>query len=296
MYTEIAMSEATKQFRLKPGKKFRLRDFDPAWDGGKKTRSAAEKLLARNLERLASQQDLLWSTEQYSVLVILQAMDTAGKDGLIQHVMSGLNPQGCQAFPFKQPSSEDLLHDFLWRYVKDFPARGRISIFNRSYYEEVLVVRVHPEWLDRQKLPPGPRGKKLWERRYEDINAIERHLAGHGTIILKFYLNISKEEQRKRLLARLDTPDKLWKFSESDLAEREFWDDYMEAYQDAIQATTTDEAPWYIIPADHKWVARWLVSQIFADTIESLKLKHPAPTTDKSKAVVKARKLLEAEK
>ena len=283
------MPDHTRRFRLDAGKKFHLRHHDPGWDGGKESKSEAEKLQARNLERLAAAQDLLWATERYSILIVLQAMDTAGKDGLIKHVMSGMNPQGCYATPFKQPSTEDLQHNFLWRYAKNLPARGHIGIFNRSYYEEVLVVRVHPEWLDRQKLPPKPRGEKLWKQRYEDINAFESHLARNGTIILKFFLNLSKSEQRTRLLARLDTPEKIWKFSESDLAERAFWDDYMDAYQDAIRATTTKEAPWYVIPADHKWVARWLVSEVLARTIESLDLELPKPTKAKLAAVAKSK-------
>jgi len=291
----MAQRNHTKQFRLKPGKKHRMRDFDSAWDGGKATKAGAERLMVRNLERLTEAQELLWATQRYSMLIVLQAMDTAGKDGLISHVMSGLNPQGCHAFPFKQPSNEELEHDFLWRYEKVLPAHGRIGIFNRSYYEEVLVVRVHQEWLERQKLPPGPRGKKFWAQRYGDINAFERHLVHNGTVILKFFLNLSKNEQRNRLLARLEDPQKLWKFSESDLAERAHWDEYMDAYEAMLNATTTDEAPWYVIPADHKWVARWLVSEILANTIDSLDLKLPKPPKEKLAAVEEAKKVLETE-
>ena len=291
----MSKPDVTRQFRLKPGKKFRLDRFDPSWDGGKQTKNVAEEMMARNLERLAAAQDLLWATERYAVLVVLQAMDTAGKDGLIKHVMSGMNPQGCQAMPFKQPSNEESQHDFLWRYAKNLPARGRIMIFNRSYYEEVLVVRVHPEWLERQKLPPDGHGQKFWNERFEDINDLERHLVRNGTLILKFFLNLSKGEQRTRLLARLDDPAKLWKFSEADLAERGFWDDYMHAYQDAISATSTEEAPWYIVPADHKWVARWLVSEILARKIESLDLKVPKASKEKLAAATEAKKLLESE-
>ncbi|HWZ31206.1 MAG TPA: polyphosphate kinase 2 family protein [Bryobacteraceae bacterium] len=288
----MAKRDVIQQFRAKPGKRFRIRDFDPAWNGGKEAKRDAERLLTRNLERLTEAQDLLWSTGRYALLIVLQAMDAAGKDGLITHVMSGMNPQGCQAFPFKQPSSEDLQHDFLWRYEKSLPARGRIGIFNRSYYEEVLVVRVHPEWLDRQNLPPRGHGKKLWRQRYQDINAFEKHLVSNGTVILKFFLNISEREQRKRLLERLEDPTKHWKFSEADLAERAYWDKYMEAYQDAIGATSTEEAPWHIIPADHKWVSRWLVSEVLAKTIESLDLKFPRATKEKLAALNKAIKLL----
>ena len=292
----MANRDVIDQFVVKPNKKFRIKDFDPAWDGGKESKKEAEQVRARNLERLKEAQELLWATERYAMLVVLQAMDTAGKDGLIQHVMTGLNPQGCQAIPFKQPSVEELAHDFLWRYEKNLPTRGRIGIFNRSYYEEVLVVRVHPEWLDRQKLPPGPRGRKLWKQRYEDINAFEKHLVRSGTVILKLYLNLSKEEQRARLLARLDDPKKHWKFSESDLAERGHWDEYMEAYEDAINATSTDEAPWHVIPADHKWVTRWLVSEALAKTIESLDLKFPKPAKEQLAAIAKAKRVLAGEK
>jgi PPK2 family polyphosphate:nucleotide phosphotransferase len=288
----MSKRDVTQQFQLKPGKRFRFKDFDPAWNGGKEAKRDAERLLARNLERLTEAQDLLWSTGRYALLIVLQAMDAAGKDGLITHVMSGMNPQGCQAFPFKQPSAEDLQHDFLWRYEKSLPARGRIGIFNRSYYEEVLVVRVHPEWLDRQNLPPHGDGKKLWQQRYQDINAFEKHLVRNGTVILKFFLNISEREQRKRLLERLEDPTKHWKFSEADLAERAYWDKYMDAYQDAIAATSTEEAPWHIIPANHKWVSRWLVSEVLAKTIESLDLKFPRPTKEKLAALNKAVKLL----
>ncbi len=291
----MSKHDVAKQFRLKPGKKFRFDHFNPSWDGGKETKADTEGILSRNLERLAAAQDLLWATEQYSVLVILQAMDTAGKDGLIKHVMSSMNPQGCHALPFKQPSTEESQHDFMWRYAKNFPAKGRIMIFNRSYYEEVLVVRVHPEWLDKQNLPPGPRGRKFWNQRFETINNMERHLVRNGTLILKFFLNLSKDEQRTRLLARLDDPNKLWKFSESDLSERARWDDYMQAYQDAITSTNTEEAPWHIIPANHKWVARWLVSEIMSKSIESLDLKMPKPSKEKLAAATEAKKLLENE-
>lgn len=284
--------DVTGQFRLKPGKKLHLADHDPAWDGGKKTRADAERLMARNIERLTAGQDLLFATQRYAMLVVLQAMDTAGKDGLIKHVMSGLNPQSCRAIPFKQPTAEELSHDFLWRAGKNLPARGQIVIFNRSYYEDVLVVRVHPEWLGPQNLKPG---KKLWKQRYQDINAFEHHLACNGTVILKFFLNLSKAQQKERLLARLDDPHKLWKFSAADLAERGHWDQYQAAYQDALSATSTEEAPWYVIPADHKWAARWLVSEVLSNTIESLDLKFPAPSKERLAAAVKAKKQLDTE-
>ncbi len=285
-------NDVTDQFRLRPGKKFRLNDFDPAWHGGRQTKKDVAETMARNLERLKQAQDLLYATEERALLVVLQAMDTAGKDGLIKHVMTGLNPQSCHAFPFKQPSSEELKHDFLWRYSQKVPARGQIAIFNRSYYEEVLVVRVHPEWIEKQKLPPGPRGGKFWAQRYEAINSFEQHLVRSGTTVLKFYLNLSKDEQRRRLLARLDDPKKLWKFSPYDLAERAHWDEYMTAYEDALGATSTDEAPWYVIPADHKWVSRWLVSEVLAQTMESFGLKYPKPTKEQVAAVEESRKSL----
>lgn len=289
------MTPRLEDFQATPGRKFRLRDFDPAWDGGKETKSHSERLIARNLERLAEAQDRLWADRQYSVLVILQAMDTAGKDGVIKHVMSGLNPQGCQAFPFRQPTEEELSHDFLWRYESKLPAHGGIRIFNRSYYEEVLVVRVHPEWVERQHLAREVRGQKLWKHRYEEINAFESHLARSGTVILKFFLNLSKGEQRKRLLERLKDPEKHWKFSAADLAERAYWHEYMAAYQDAIEATSTKAASWHIIPADHKWVARWLVSEILARSMESLDLKLPKVSKEQVEALKAARKQLAAE-
>jgi PPK2 family polyphosphate:nucleotide phosphotransferase len=226
---------------------------------------------------------------------VLQAMDAAGKDGVIKHVMSGVNPQGCQVFGFKRPSDEDLEHNFLWRSGRCLPPRGRIGVFNRSYYEEVLVVRVHPEWLERQKLATSKRGTALWQDRYEDINQFEKHLTRNGTVILKFFLHVSKKEQKRRLLERLDDHDKQWKFSVADLAERAHWREYGEAYEDALSATSTKHAPWYVIPADHKWVARSLVSEILTKTIHRLGLKIPQPTKEHQAALAKARRLLEGE-
>jgi len=221
-------------------------------------------------------------------------MDAAGKDGLVKHVMSGINPQGCQVFSFKRPSDEEVGHDFLWRYVKSLPPRGRIGIFNRSYYEEVLVVRVHPEWLERQKLPLKHRGL-LWQHRYQEINQFERHLTRNGTVILKFFLHISKKEQKRRLLERLENPAKHWKFSEADIAERAYWPQYVEAYEDALSATSTKHAPWHIIPADHKWVARSLVSAILTHTIQGLDLEFPRLTKERRAALAKAKRQLEQE-
>jgi PPK2 family polyphosphate:nucleotide phosphotransferase len=283
------------QFRVKPDTRIRLHDYDPGWTGKHESKEDAEELIAHNLQRLTDVQDLLWASERYAVLIVLQAMDTAGKDGLIKHVMSGVNPQSCQVFSFKQPSAEELEHDFLWRYTKCLPARGRIGIFNRSYYEEVLVVRVHPEWLEKQRLPHPEPGRALWQDRYQDINHFEKHLVRNGTVILKFFLHLSKKEQKERLLARLDNPKKHWKFSEADLAERAHWQEYVQAYEDALSATSTGPAPWYIIPADHKWVSRWLVSEILATTIEELDLKMPPPAKEQQAALEKARRMLEQE-
>jgi len=291
----MAKHGTADKFRVKPGTKVRLKDFDPGWTGGKETKEAAEELISRNLQRLTEAQDLLWSARKYSLLIVLQGMDTAGKDGLIQHVMTGLNPQGCHAFPFKQPSVEELDHDFLWRYEKLLPSRGLIGIFNRSYYEEVLVVRVHPEWLERQHLARSVRGEELWEERYEDINNFEQHLARNNTVVVKFCLNLSKKEQKKRLLARLDDPVKQWKFSDADLKERGYWNDYARVYEDALTATSTKSAPWYILPADHKWVTRWLASEILSEVIEGLALKMPKPTKEQLAAIGKAKKQLEHE-
>jgi PPK2 family polyphosphate:nucleotide phosphotransferase len=292
-----------KLFQVAPGAKVRLKQRNPGWAqtaelkelGKDVIKGRAEAVLAENLKHLAEAQELLYANDVYSVLVILQAMDAAGKDGTIKHVMSGVNPQGCQVFSFKKPSDEELDHNFLWRYMKALPERGRIGIFNRSYYEEVLVVKVHPELCERQKLPPGKRGKSFWQERYDDINAFERHLSRNGTLILKFFLHISKDEQKKRFIERLETPEKHWKFSASDLAERAFWKDYMEAFEEALSATSTEWAPWYIIPADHKWVARAAVADILASTIGSLHLTYPEVTPEQRHALAEARTQLEEE-
>jgi PPK2 family polyphosphate:nucleotide phosphotransferase len=290
----MAQFDFPSMFRVKPGKRVRLRDHDPAWDGGHRDKNEIEELMARNLERLTAAQDLLWASESHSVLIVLQAMDTAGKDGLIKHVMSGINPQGCYVVSFKKPSDEELSHDFLWRYAKNAPARGRIGIFNRSHYEEVLVVRVHPEFLVNEHVTPS-KGNKLWKKRFEEINAFEHHLARNGTVILKFFLHLSKKEQKERLLARLNDPQKHWKFSAADIAEREHWDEYMDAYEDALSATSMDHAPWYIIPADHKPMTRWVVSEIIHKTIARLDLKIPPLTPEQKRALARARKALESE-
>jgi PPK2 family polyphosphate:nucleotide phosphotransferase len=292
-----------KLFQVAPGAKVRLKQRNPGWAqtaelkelGKDVIKGRAETVLAENLKQLAEAQELLYANDVYSVLVILQAIDAAGKDGTIKHVMSGVNPQGCQVFSFKKPSDEELDHNFLWRYMKALPERGRIGIFNRSYYEEVLVVKVHPELHERQKLPPGKRGKSFWQERYDDINDFERHLSRNGTLILKFFLHISKDEQKKRFLERLETPEKHWKFSAADLAERAFWKDYMEAFEEALSATSTEWAPWYIIPADHKWVARAAVAGILTSTIGSLHLTYPEVTPEQRQALEEARTQLEEE-
>ena len=294
-------SRMIDMFRVRTDAKFRLRDHDPGWDsiqeikGLRKedARDKAQSFLKRNLEELAEAQELLWASDSYSILVVLQAMDAAGKDGIIEHVMSGMNPQGCQVYSFKRPSDEELDHNFLWRCMRVLPERGRIGIFNRSYYEEVLVVKVHPAFLNRQKLPPGARSQSFWKDRYEDINSFEKHLVRNGTVILKFFLNISKEEQRKRFLARLEDPRKQWKFSAADLEERGYWDKYMEAYEDALRATSTEYAPWYVIPANHKWIARAAVASILTDTIRSLNPEYPKINEDQRKALAQAKKKLE---
>jgi PPK2 family polyphosphate:nucleotide phosphotransferase len=293
----------THQFQVQPGKRVRLKDLDSSWTGGgmqdlgkDDLRERAMAHLQETVEQLSEAQELLYANDVYSVLVVFQAMDAAGKDGTIKHVMSGINPQGCQVFSFKQPSAEELDHNFLWRYWKALPERGRIGIFNRSYYEDVLVVRVHPEIIASQKLPPGKRGQGFWDDRFEDINAFERHLARNGTLILKFFLNVSKAEQKRRFLERLDRPEKNWKFSAADVRERSFWDDYMRAYEDALTATSTRWAPWYVVPADHKFVTRALVARILAERIGELGLTPPKVSTEQKALLEAARKELLAGK
>jgi len=289
-------------FRVPVGKKLRLKDHNPGWkqtgelkDLGKDAlKERAKESLEENLKDLAEAQNLLYADDRYSVLIVLQAMDAAGKDGTIKHVMSGVNPQGCQVYSFKKPSAEELDHNFLWRYMKCLPERGRIGIFNRSYYEDVLVVKVHPELLGRQNISEKV-GKKFWEARYEDINSFERHLVRNGTVILKFFLNVSKEEQKSRFLERLERPEKNWKFSTSDLAERGYWDEYMSAYEDALTATSTEWAPWYVIPADYKWITRAAVADIVTTAIRDLELEYPEVTPEQRKRLAEARAKLEAE-
>jgi PPK2 family polyphosphate:nucleotide phosphotransferase len=285
-----------------PGKKVRLKDYETGWGQTKELKAAgkaavkerAGEILRESKAELAEAQDMLYASDRDSILVVLQALDAAGKDGTIKHVMSGVNPQGCAVFSFKQPTAEELDHDFLWRFATRLPERGRIGIFNRSYYEDVLVVKVHPEILDAQKLPPGKRGKAFWKGRYEDINAFERHLVRSGTVVLKVFLNVSRKEQKRRFLDRLERPDKHWKFSPADVAERAFWDDYRDAYEDAFEATSTDWAPWYVVPADDKWATRALVASLLVRTIRGLGAKYPEPTAEQLAAIDEARRQLEA--
>jgi len=271
-------------FRITKGKGFKLKDFDPADTCGLTMgKGEAAELLQRGTEWLAEEQDILYAQNRWSLLLVFQAMDAAGKDGTIKHVMSGVNPQGCQVFSFKQPSSEDLDHDFFWRYTKRLPERGRIGIFNRSYYEEVLVVRVHEHILKRQKLPPPLMSKRIWDERLFDIAHFEDYLTRQGTIILKFFLNVSRKEQKKRFMERLDRPNKHWKFSPSDVHERKFWGDYMHAFQEAIRATASKRAPWYVVPADNKWFTRLLVAAAIVEVVENLDLAYPAVDAKKQK-------------
>jgi PPK2 family polyphosphate:nucleotide phosphotransferase len=285
-----------KSIRVPSGERVRLSDYATDWDflpelaelGKDQVRAAATRILAENQTHLAQAQDLLWASDSWSVLVVLQAMDAAGKDGMIKHVMSGVNPQGCQVYSFKVPSAEEVDHNFLWRYMRALPERGRLGIFNRSYYEDVLVVRVHPEILEKQRLPARKYDKNFWAARYDDINRFERHLVRNGTLVLKFFLHISKAEQRRRFIDRLEDPDKHWKFSLGDLAERGHWDAYQEAYEDAINATSTKWAPWYVIPADLKITARALVSEVMATRIQKLKLRYPEVSGEQQQRLAEA--------
>jgi len=280
-------------FRITKGKGFRLKDFDPRDTCGLQLgKGEAAELLTRGTQWLAEEQDMLYAQDRWSLLLMFQAMDAAGKDGTIKHVMSGVNPQGCQVFSFKQPSREDLDHDFMWRHVKCLPERGRIGIFNRSYYEEVLVVRVHPDILKRQRLPPAKVSKRIWNERLADIAQFEEYLTRQGTIILKFFLHVSREEQKKRFMDRLDKPTKHWKFSAADVREREFWGDYMHAFEDAIKATASKHAPWFVVPADNKWFTRLLVAAAIVEAVEKLDLTYPTIDAAKKKELAAARAAL----
>lgn len=291
-------------FRVKGGEKINLEEVDTEYgfmprlqDFKKSTiKDHLEDRLAQNVKDLAEMQDLFYASDTYALLLVFQGMDAAGKDGIIKHVMSGVNPQGCQVYSFKQPSAEELDHDFLWRCSLRLPERGRIGIFNRSHYEEVLVVKVHPKILDSEKLPNFKLDDTFWQNRYESIRQYEHHLFRNGTIILKFYLHVSKKEQKKRFLDRLENPEKYWKFSTSDVAERAYWKEYQKAFEDTLRETSTDYAPWYIVPSDHKWFARALVADVIVSTIASLDLKYPVISDEKLKAMKEAKRMLEEEK
>ena len=286
--------ELSKPFLVADGENFRLKDIDPesTLEFTSEDKPRAKEALAMGVEALASLQDRLYAQDRWGVLLIFQAMDAAGKDGAIKHVMSGVNPQGCQVFSFKSPSSEDLDHDYLWRCMKCLPERGRIGIFNRSYYEETLVVQVHPEFLKTQKLPTELVTKEIWKERYQDIRAFERYLSRNGIVIRKFFLHVSKKEQKKRFLERLDNPDKNWKFSASDAKERGHWNEYREAYEDTIRNTATKYAPWYVVPADNKWFTRTVVAAAVIDALGSLELEYPRVDKHKLEELAAAKQAL----
>lgn len=292
----MKLEKIAKRFRVDKPTKFRLANHDPADTNGLSIdKDEAKALLQQSVDLLSDLQEKLYAHNKWSVLIVLQAMDAAGKDSVIEHVMSGVNPQGVQVHSFKQPSEEELDHDFLWRIGKALPERGRIGIFNRSHYEEVLTVRVHQEYLRRQRLPDAVMGKKIWQQRFDDIRAFEQHLARNGTLVLKFFLNVSRDEQRKRFLARIDEPGKRWKFSMSDVDERKLWPKYMEAYEDLIRETSRDEAPWYVVPADNKWFTRLVVAGAVVEAMEKLDLAYPTVEGKALEELQAVKKALEAE-
>jgi len=293
----MKIEKMLKQYRIEDGKGFRLRDHDPKETHGldSEFKPRSKKLLANGVEELSRLQDVLAAQDRWGLLVILQAMDAAGKDGTIKHVMSGVNPQGVHVTSFKVPTAEELSHGYLWRTTQHAPGRGKIGIFNRSYYEEVLVVRVHREALENEKLPKELVTKRIWEERYEDIRNFERYLTRNGIAVVKFFLHISKKEQKRRFMERLDTLEKNWKFSAADVRERGFWDAYQEAYEDAIRETASGHAPWYVVPADHKWFARLVVAQALVDALKKMDLKYPKVSGAQMKALAEARKQLEKE-
>lgn len=286
----------TQPFRITSGKGFLLKNFDPSDTRGLKIdKGEAADLLQHGTQWLAEEQDILYAQDRWSLLLVFQAMDAAGKDSTIKHVMSGVNPQGCRVSSFKQPSQEDLDHDFLWRYVRRLPGRGQIGIFNRSYYEEVLIVRVHEDILKRQKLPPQVMSKRIWDERLADIAHFEDYLTRQGVVILKFFLNVSRDEQKKRFMKRLDTAEKNWKFSASDVRERRYWPDYMRSFEDAIRATASEHAPWYVVPADNKWFTRLVVAAAIVEAVEQLDLAYPKVNEEQKKELVAARAELAGE-
>ena len=287
-----------KPYRVTNGAKFRLKDCDPGDTMGfqSEDKPRAKEALQNGINTLALLQDMLYAQDKWAVLMIFQAMDAAGKDGAIKHVMSGVNPQGCQVFSFKSPSAEDLDHDYLWRCIKCLPNRGHIGIFNRSYYEETLVVRVHPEFLGKQKIPPSLVTKRIWEERFQDIRSFEQYLSRNGIAVVKFFLNLSEDEQKRRFLERADSPDKNWKFSASDMAEREHWDEYQKAYEDMIRNTASRESPWYVVPADNKWFSRVVVGAAIIDTLAGLDLAYPRVHQVQLTEIASARKALMSSK
>jgi PPK2 family polyphosphate:nucleotide phosphotransferase len=290
------LSKLVKPYRVDKGKNFRLEHVDPGDTQGLDIDAREAKAsLEKDIQRLSQLQEMLYAENRWAMLVIFQGMDAAGKDSAIKHVMSGVNPQGCEVASFKRPSIEELDHDFMWRCLRRLPERGRIGIFNRSYYEDTVVVRVHPELLQAQQLPDGLANKRIWEQRFEDINAIERYLTRNGVIICKFFLHLSKQEQKKRFMARLDDPNKNWKLSPTDVAERQYWKEYMRAYEEMIRATATPEAPWHVVPADHKWFTRLVVASCIADKMESLDLAYPKVAPDMRKKLKADRRALENE-
>jgi PPK2 family polyphosphate:nucleotide phosphotransferase len=284
-----------KPYRIEDGSKFRLKDCDPADTGGLKAKHAAT-LLEESIQHLAEFQAKLYAQDRWALLLIFQAMDAAGKDSAIKHVMSGVNPQGCQVYSFKAPSVEELDHDYMWRCSCRLPERGRIGIFNRSYYEEVLVVRVHRELLDAERIPSALMGKNIWKQRFDDIHNFERYLSHNGVVVRKFFLYVSRQEQRKRFLARLEEPEKNWKFSAADVHERQFWDDYMAAYEDMIRHTASRHAPWYVVPADHKWFTRLVVAGAIIDSLQELKLQYPTVGEERRKQLEAAAKQLQKQR
>lgn len=300
------MSMDSEDFKVPSGKKISLKDFDPGWvpdwakkkedgEGKKEAKEEGLGIIEANTQKLIELQELFWASHIYSLLIILQGMDAAGKDSVISHVLSGVNPQGCQVTAFKTPSEEELNHDFLWRNVKALPEKGSIGIFNRSYYEDVLIVKVRPEVLEREKLPSDVEGKQFWNQRYEDITMFERHLVRNGTVVLKFFLHVSKEEQKQRFLKRLEDSTKNWKFSATDLSERSKWADYMDAYEEMVNETSTEWAPWYIIPSDKKWVTHAVISEILVSQIKKLDLKYPTLDKEQKEALETAKAELEKE-
>jgi PPK2 family polyphosphate:nucleotide phosphotransferase len=290
------VEKLVKPYRVENGKKFRLKDYDPGHTAGVKTKEEATELLEQGVLKLAELQDKLYAQNTWALLLIFQAMDAAGKDGVIKHVMSGVNPQGCQVYSFKAPSAEELDHDYMWRTMVRMPERGRIGIFNRSYYEEVLVVRVHKEIMQAEKIPSTLITKDIWKERFEDIRGFERYLTRNGIVVRKFFLNVSRKEQKRRFLERLEQPEKNWKFSAADVRERGFWDDYMAAYEDMIRHTATPDAPWHIIPADNKWFTRIAVAEAIVSTLKDLNLAYPKVDPAKAKELEAARNILEEKK